>query len=349
MDEIEMNNVQETKEVVLDSRKNNTNEPTQTKAHFVLIFFIMIVLLGIITLATFFVFVKGEEEVMVPDVTGKDLTVALLEMQANALYPEIQLKYTDLPEHKNKVMSQNPAGRTIAKAGRRIVLTVSQGVIIDRLSDYVGKSIDELKSDFMLINTTSSRTILALKEPLIYKPDASPAGTILEQNPPMGTPIGSDILYLDIVVSEGNSAEDVTVPNVTGLTLKAMLNQMERNKILFDFSPVTTNDSTKIGTIVSQSVQKDSVLPAYSHVVVDIAMPADEINDTVYGIYSNVLQVYPYPLQVRLDALSPDGELSNVVNMVHPGGNITIPYQVPAGSTLILSVGGREVDRTVLK
>ena len=42
---------------------------------------VSIVFMGLICLAVFFATVKGAEEVMVPDVKGKELSEALLEMQ----------------------------------------------------------------------------------------------------------------------------------------------------------------------------------------------------------------------------------------------------------------------------
>ena len=42
----------------------------------------LIVLMGIITVGVFFLSVKGSEEVMVPDVVGKEFTTACLDMES---------------------------------------------------------------------------------------------------------------------------------------------------------------------------------------------------------------------------------------------------------------------------
>ena len=47
--------------------------------------------------ATFFATVKGPEQVLVPNVVGKQLEDALLEMQVKELYPKINLRYSDVP------------------------------------------------------------------------------------------------------------------------------------------------------------------------------------------------------------------------------------------------------------
>ena len=54
---------------------------------------LMLCFMFLAALAAFFISVKSPERVMVPDVTGKDLTDALQEMQAKELYPKIRLRY----------------------------------------------------------------------------------------------------------------------------------------------------------------------------------------------------------------------------------------------------------------
>ena len=88
---------------------------------------------------------------MVPDVTGKDLTDALQEMQAKELYPKIRLRYSKSPEEKGSVLEQSPSGGTIVKAGERINLTVSQGVVLDRVENYVGMKIDDVRAQLQTL------------------------------------------------------------------------------------------------------------------------------------------------------------------------------------------------------
>src|SRR5574344_2359479 len=107
----------------------------------ILTFLVMVV----VCLAVFFASVKGAEKVMVPNVIGKDLETALLEMQAKELYPKIQLKYSDIPGDEGTILDQNPDAGAIVKAYRRITLTVSRGVVLDQIEDYVGRKIDDVR------------------------------------------------------------------------------------------------------------------------------------------------------------------------------------------------------------
>ena len=113
---------------------------------FVLYTLATFLLMVLAALAVFFFANKGDEQVLVPDVTGKSLTRALLEMQEKELYPKLQLRYSDLPGEAGQVLSQSPSAGSIVKAGRRITLVVSRGVVIDHVGNYVGTNIDTVKT-----------------------------------------------------------------------------------------------------------------------------------------------------------------------------------------------------------
>ena len=64
----------------------------------------ILVFVGIIAVSVFFIALRGAEQTMVPDVTGKDLTAALLELQVKELYLRIQLRYTQSSADKGLIM-----------------------------------------------------------------------------------------------------------------------------------------------------------------------------------------------------------------------------------------------------
>ena len=45
---------------------------------------------------------------------------------------------------------------------------------------------------------------------------------------------------------------------------------------------------------------------------------------------------------MRLDASTPDGNTYTLVNFMHTGGSLTLPYAVPSETTLILYVVDKE-------
>ena len=128
-------------------------------------------------LVVFFLNLKGPEEVMVPEVKGKELTEALLEMQKKELYPKITLRYSEVPGDKGTILDQSPSAGSIVKGYSRVSLVVSRGVIVDHVENYVGQNFDELKMNLQTLFAGSANPLIVLAEPA-YKPDLSAAGTL---------------------------------------------------------------------------------------------------------------------------------------------------------------------------
>ena len=173
-----------------------------------------VVVMFIMCLGVFFAFVKGPEQVMVPDLEGKLWSEALQEMQVKELYPKIQMRYTDSPDDEGKILSQNPIAGAIVKAGTRVTLTISRGVVIDHVENYVGMKLDEVRLKLQTMFTGSTHPLIVLDNP-VYKPDQKEAGTILEQDPPEGTVISNPVT-VQLVVSRGPDYEQTRVPNLVG-------------------------------------------------------------------------------------------------------------------------------------
>ncbi len=291
-------------------------------------------------LAVFFSQMRGAEQVMVPNVVGKTLTTALLEMQQKELYAKINLQYSDMPGDVNTILAQNPEPGAIVKAYRRVTLTVSRGVAIDRIEDYQGQSIDTVLPRLrMLFDGDSS--LIKIASP-VYKQDASEQGTILAQFPEAGTYI-SDATMLQFIVSSGDKVEMVSVPEIEGMNVKQLYKAMENAKLIFDFTAAAAEGAADIkwGTVVYQDMKGNNV-QAYSHVNAQFAAsPLTESDTTANGILSAKLLEYPYPVPVRLEATDKNGKTTVLVNFLHPGNSITIPYSVARGTTLTLYVKDR--------
>jgi hypothetical protein len=53
----------------------------------------------------------------------------------------------------------------------------------------------------------------------------------------------------------------------------------------------------------------------------------------------------PYPLALRLEAQLPNGERRRLLAAEYAGGALTVPYHLPVGTVLILSMLNREIHR----
>ncbi len=305
---------------------------------------VFVVLTGISALAIFFFAVQSPEQVLVPDVTGKELTEALQEMQIKELYPQIQLRYSDSNEDEGLVLEQTPSGGAIVKAGRRINLVVSQGAILDRVGDYVGMQVEDLRAQLQTLFSASSSPMIRIPDVLMYQKDESEPGTIIEQNPAPNTNLARPIT-LELVISSGPGDELAQIPNIAGLSLNDALLQLNRNKVIFMFTGQEPTEDQVPGTVLSQvwPAAQEGGVALYTRVNAVIAMPTGVVDGLVYGILSETLPQYPYALQVELTASPPEGDSYSIVSFYHTGRELTIPYAVPAGTRLTLTSQGNEV------
>ena len=76
---------------------------------------------------------------------------------------------------------------------------------------------------------------------------------------------------------------------------------------------------------------------------------SDPIDENVYGIFHETLTSYPYPVSMRLEAIPSEGNAYTILNFSHPGGNLTIPYAVPRGTTLVLYVAEKVKAKKVIE
>jgi len=308
----------------------------------------LIALAGVVAVAVFFIAVRGEEQTMVPDVTGKELTEALLELQVKELYPRIQLRYTQTSRDKGLILEQDPLPGSIVKAGRRIRLVVSQGVVVNRVENFVSRNIDEVRMDLMTLQTASGGLpLLTIKEPVMYEFSLERAGTILAQKPEPLTEI-SGPLSLEFVVSRGRDNQTITVPQFTGLTITAALELVSSTGINFQFTSRERSGGERGETVVSQSYPESSVISVNTPIQLTVAEPERLADNEVFGLFSYTIPQNPYPLAVRLEAMLPSGETQRLITVNYSGGEFTVPYKQPAGTILILSMLNRELLRVLV-
>jgi len=149
----------------------------------------MAFLVVFLSVSVFFLALRGQEETMVPQVVGKDLASALIELQEKELTPYVQVKFSEDPRDKGNIVGQDPQGGILAKAGRRVTLWVSRGAIIDNVENFVGQNINDVQLRLKTLFSTQATPLLALTPNPVYTFSSSPEGTVLEQKPVAGTPL----------------------------------------------------------------------------------------------------------------------------------------------------------------
>lgn len=300
----------------------------------------VIVLMVAAGIAAFLLSLRGAEQTMVPEVRGMELAQALVKLQEKELYPRVSLRFTDSPGERGLIVDQSPRPGAIVKAGRRIQLSVSKGAVADRVENFVGQDINEVRIHLQNL-FASTKPLLMIKEPQVYVYDKSPAGTILEQKPLPETEIAGPT-PLELVVSRGPEKPQVRVPDLRALSFADALAQVQNQDLVVTFAMRKAAGKERAGVVVAQQPVAGSLIPANARVTVTVSTPAPE-KGMVAGVFSRELPEYPYPLRVSLEALGAAGDRTPIVTVNHPGGLFTAPYVLPVGSSLILSVLGREV------
>ena len=308
-----------------------------------------IIVMFVVAFCVFNLNLKGEEQVMVPNVVGLDLGDALLEMQQKELYQKVQFRYTD-SDDAGKILSQNPEAGAIVKAGRRIDIVVSKGMVLSKVENYVGENYDDVKIKLQTMFTGASRQLITLADPS-YKTDEAPVGTILAQEPPEGTPISSHVT-LKLLVSKGTLSESVRVPSLVGLSVKKIYSQLESSKVIFDFSSHVADSSKneKAGTVTEQQAFDSQTVRPYTHCKADFAVEEDVATDgkkPVLGVFSAKTTKFPFAVKMTLQA-DKDGESKKLVTFMHFGGSVTLPFEVEQGTELSLVVNGKAVSKQLV-
>jgi beta-lactam-binding protein with PASTA domain len=305
----------------------------------------LVIFVGIIAVSVFFYAVHGEEQTMVPDVTGKELTEALLELQVKELYPRLQLRYSQTSRDKGYILEQEPKAGTIVKAGRRIRLVVSQGVIVNKVENFISRNIDEVRMDLLTLQAAAGGLpLLSIKEPIMYDFSSENPGTILAQKPEPGADISRPI-SLEFVVSKGRENQTITVPQLAGLSLTRALEIISGTGINFQFVIKETGLNESGRTITAQIPAASSTVSINTPVQLTVTRPEKMADNEIFGLFRFNIPQNPYPLPVRLDAQLPSGEKERLFTVDYMGGEFTIPYTLPVESVLILSMLNRELFR----
>jgi beta-lactam-binding protein with PASTA domain len=309
----------------------------------------VLIFAALVAVVVFFLTVRGAEETMVPNVVGKELTSALLELQVKELYPRIQLRYSQDSRNRGQILEQEPKAGAIVKAGRRIRLVVSQGVMISTIASYLGRDLNDVRMELqtLISGQPGSSPLLSIKNPVMYAFSDEKAGTILQQTPEAGSPI-SGPTALEFVVSKGPEARLLKIPKLLGLSIEDAMSLVAASRISFTVTLRETAD--RPGFVVAQNPAGGVDAAPGTRLAIEASCPRGYVDKAgnIYGLYTYTMAKNPYPLETILTASLPGGDQETLFSGAFAGGQLTVPYMLPTGSTLVLTVLGNEVNRTTI-
>lgn len=304
------------------------------------------ILMIFVCAVVFFLNVKGPERVMVPQVCGKKLASAIIEMGEKELYPTLATRDVQDPSKDGIILEQNPNPGSIVKGYSRVSLVVGRLCGPDQIEDFVGKNIDEVRNDFLAKFAKLPNAPVTVGLPF-YKVSEKPFGTILEQDPKPGTLI-SDSVELQLIVSKGPEGNSVHPVNFVGKSIDYMNEMMEKCLVIYDFTGHIASENEKPGTGTDQTKFEEWFVPAYTRVKVDVALPGSIVKDgknsdnRKYGIFEAKTADFPMPVPMVLQAENERNKWV-VAKFSHTGSKVTVPYAVEKETVLTLFVAGKPV------
>ncbi|MCL2558184.1 MAG: PASTA domain-containing protein [Treponema sp.] len=296
----------------------------------------------------FVVPLRGEERVMVPNVEGMTLAEAVMALQARDLNSRVQMRHSQSPQDMGSIIEQDPPAGAMVREGRGVQLVVSLGVVIDRMDNFVGRNIDNVRMDLQAFAAVSSGALFTIAEPVMLDYSPEPPGTIIQQRPEPGFGITGPT-RVEFVVSLGPRQATISMPQLTGLSISEALQWLGEAGIAFEFFTRHLWDGEDGETVVQQTPAAGSIVTLDSRLVLTASAPEALSEGEVFGLFSHTLAPNPFPLPVRLEALLPSGQVRPLFSGDSSGGLITIPYRLPSESTLILSMMDRIVHRETVR
>ncbi|GAB6089596.1 PASTA domain-containing protein [Spirochaeta dissipatitropha] len=312
-----------------------------------------IMLMVVSGLLVFMISLEGDTQTLVPDVVGISLVDAMMELQDKDLRPSIQQRYSSDPASKGQILEQTPAAGSLVRAGRSVQLVVSQGAVVDSVTDFIGEELNDVRAYL--------RTISATYEPLMriasisYVFSESEPGTVIEQSPEPGTSLTA-FTDLNLIVSRGPDIARAPVPNYIGMNYAdAMQMIMNHGRVFeFEFADAEPSAANPPGTVVAQNPPPGEEAAERGRIVMKVIPPADDADaetdqdEFVLDMFRRTLPLYPIRVELSLQKIGSDGSLETLVEGPHDGGVFSVPYYSRPGDTLILSRMGTEIIRYVV-
>jgi len=302
-----------------------------------------------VALVTFFLTIKGPEQVLVPDVVGgegrrMDLVAAMVRLQEKGLYARVQLRHSSALA-KGTVIDQRPRAGSVVKAGRRIVLTVSKGSVVEQIGNYVKKDLAAVRVELQALFPGEEEVLIRIREPLMFVYNEAAPGTIIRQSPAPGTPVREgEVTNLDLVVSRGPQGKMVTTANYLGKPFAQIMADLAQKGLPFTFSARKPQSNEAGGVVVKQIPAPNEEAPENTVVLLTVTEPKRLDKGKEFGLFTADLVRYPILVKMELVERAKDGD-HVIVSMRHPGGQVGIPYVKDEDSKLAFYLNGQEWKR----
>jgi len=305
-----------------DADEKRKSEPRKRTSVFVYIITAVLtaaIFLGGATfiITTIFNTASAAEETSAPDLVGLKLDDVLSSSELGSKFNIVEeATVYNADVDAGIIISQTPAkGRTI-KADTEIKVTVSLGAKMVTLPDLT-------QSEYR--NAQLRLTEMELNYNKIYEAsDTVNAGSVIRTEPSANTELvaGSEVT---LVISTGKETVMVKAPELLGHTEEEARQLLETNKLKIG-EVLTQVSNQEVGTIVRQSVEKDTEVPEGTEVDIYVSVRATsvEVQGTTTAAPVEVKKI------AKLEVPLPSDAGENVLVTVKTGNEVLMEKSYPA-------------------
>ncbi len=278
-----------------------------------------------------------QNSITLPEIVGQDAETLKNTLNSLGLIPEVTYQESSTVDSGVVISAADQNGTVLSagdqvELGSNVILTVSTGQSGVEIPDVMGLSraeaIVKLKQ-----SQFSSITVQDGDSSEVEK------GLVMAQSPEAGTKVPTETA-ITITISTGKGGdEQVQVPNVTGITSEeAMAILTENNLQLGTTTKVETDDATKDGLVIAQSIKADTYVDADTKVDLSIGTLA-QAQPSTYSYSTEITAPtaeeapdYTAGMQVYVVIITGDGQ--TLLNTP------TTAFPIPASFTGITSATG---------
>lgn len=244
----------------------------------------------------------GPKEKEVPDVSGMEVEEAVAELMSAGFIIGDKKEISDDEVEEGNVIRTNPKAGKMIKEGNEIDLYISTGKEKVELSDYTGRTYDDVVK---LLEGKGFKDIIKTEE---YDDDSG-QGEILEQYPPGGESVIPEETTLEFKVSKG--PELVTLRELREYNQSNLDIYAESTGLVIE-STEAFHDTIAAGLVISQKPEAGTELPPGSKVSVVISKGKElvpkEVSREITVPYQPKEEGVPQEIKIYMSDLNHNGD-----------------------------------------
>ncbi len=190
-------------------------------------------------------FISSENNIVVPDLSGKHVGVALellTDLSLNAKFKGMEYN-SEVPRYH--IISQRPAPGMEIKPGRDVRMILSKGPATVAVPSVKALTFSQARI-VLEENGLSPGNIVR-----VYH-DRTARDVVLEQVPPSGKTVHREE-SIDLLISLGNRPADFMIPDFTGLTLDEAIKRLEKGRLTLGAIRSVVDENYPPERIIDQS------------------------------------------------------------------------------------------------